>query len=381
MKIAVVSEVVYPYHKGGKEKRVFDITTRLVRAGHEVDIYTMKWWEGDTVREENGVKLHGVVPFKKLYNMEKGRRSIWQAIFFACRIFFPLLRAKFDVLDVDHQPFFPLFPTKLVALLKRKKLVATWLEVWGRKYWSEYLPKWGFFGFLLERLSVYLPDVFISISRLTTKRLHEILNVPREKIVTVPIGIDVLEIQKFPDAPKEYDCIFMGRLLSHKHVDSLIGAIKNVSREHSNVRCLIIGNGPERPKLLQLVESLGLEQHIVMKEFVQENELYSFLRKSRMFVLPSTREGFGIVVVEANAAGLPAIVIDHPENASKDLIEDGVEGFVCNLDEATIADKIGLLLSNESLRLRMGKAAVENARKYDMNTIVHTVESVYQSVM
>lgn len=381
MRIALVSEVVYPYHTGGKEKRIFDITTRLARRGHTVDVYTMKWWDGAAVREESDVRLHGVVPFKSLYNVREGRRSIWQAVFFGYRIFFPILRARFDVLEVDHMPFFPLFSAKVVAILKRKKLVTTWHEVWGRTYWNEYLPRWGLFGFLIERLVSYLPDVIVSVSPLTTNRLQTILGVPTEKIVTVPNGIDVLAIQQHPDEPKEYDCIFMGRMLSHKHVDYLIRSIEIVKRERRDVRCVIIGNGPERPRLLQLVRSLGLEDTIVMKEFVQQDELYALLRQSRVFVSASTREGFGIAVLEANAAGLPAIVIDHPENASKDLIRDGVEGYRCQLNEQAMAEKIAVLLRDEARRARMGVAAVANARQYDIRSVVQKVESVYQGVV
>src|SRR5664280_750230 len=100
MKIALVSDAIYPYNKGGKETRIFELSTRLAEAGHDVHIYTMKWWdEPHNQRAENGVTLHAISPKYSLYKDEK--RSIKQGILFglAC---LRLLRAKFDVAEVDH---------------------------------------------------------------------------------------------------------------------------------------------------------------------------------------------------------------------------------------------------------------------------------------
>src|SRR5258708_27097416 len=85
-KIAVVADAVYPFNKGGKEKRIHEITKRLAAQGHEVTIYCMKWWKGEKVIVQDGVRLHAISPYYSLY--AGGRRSILQAIFFAihCQI-------------------------------------------------------------------------------------------------------------------------------------------------------------------------------------------------------------------------------------------------------------------------------------------------------
>src|SRR5664279_4133987 len=130
-RIAIVSDAVYPYNKGGKETRIHELSTRLVRSGHDVTIYTMKWWSTpEKTRIEEGVTLQAISPLYPLYNGE--RRSIKEGILFglAC---FGLLWKKFDVLDVDHMPYFPLFSLKVVSLLRRKPMLATWHEVWGRE--------------------------------------------------------------------------------------------------------------------------------------------------------------------------------------------------------------------------------------------------------
>src|SRR5688572_4712282 len=99
LNIAIVSDAIYPYNKGGKEKRIFEISTRLAKAGHEVHIYCMKWWGADrrlsppasaarqgrnaqpindNHRMENGVHLHAISPLYPLYSGQ--RRSIKQAL-------------------------------------------------------------------------------------------------------------------------------------------------------------------------------------------------------------------------------------------------------------------------------------------------------------
>src|SRR5260221_7593843 len=107
MKVVFVSDAVYPYNKGGKEKRLYELSTRLVKLGHDVHIYTMHWWRSpEKVRTEQGVRLHAISRRHDLYHGT--RRSISEGILFglAC---LKLLTVAFDVLDVDHMPFFPVY--------------------------------------------------------------------------------------------------------------------------------------------------------------------------------------------------------------------------------------------------------------------------------
>ncbi|MEM2276636.1 MAG: glycosyltransferase [Thermoproteota archaeon] len=82
----------------------------------------------------------------------------------------------------------------------------------------------------------------------------------------------------------------------------------------------------------RLVEKLGLEKNIVFKGFLEDHdEVISYMKASKVFVLPSSREGFGIAALEANACGIPVITVKHDRNATCDLIKNGVNGFICNL--------------------------------------------------
>jgi len=374
MKIAFVSDAIYPYNKGGKEKRIYEISTRLAKRGHNVHVYCMKWWkEKETHRIENGVHLHAISRYYPLYSGK--RRSIKEALMFAFTCF-KLIREDFDVIEVDHMPYFVLFSTKVVCILKRIKLIASWNEVWGRKYWNEYLGGWGNIAYIIEKLSVLMPDRIISISEHTTNKLKNDL-LSKKDIITISVGVDFEKIKKIHASSEKSDVIFAGRLLSHKNVDVLIKSIAVLNENCPGIKCLIIGDGPEKKNLEALTQKLNLKKNVKFLGFIENHDdVYALMKSSKVFVLPSTREGFGIVVIEANACGIPVITISHKDNAARDLIEKERNGFICQLNEEEIAQRIIRILINSS-GLKMKKVCMDLAKKYDWDKIVDEIEGVY----
>jgi glycosyltransferase involved in cell wall biosynthesis len=376
MKIALVYDAIYPYIKGGGEKRFYEIGKRLAKKGHQVHLYGMKLWEGANVIKQNEMYLHGICKAKKLYTKE-GRRSILQAIYFGFNSM-KLIKEDFDVIDCCGFPYFSLFSCKLVSLIKRKKLFSTWHEVWGKNYWYEYIGWKGYLGYIIEKLAVLMPDKIISVSKHTTHKLKKELN-SKKPVYTVPNGIEFDLITKIKLAKEKSDVIFVGRLMSYKNVDILIKSIKLIKEKNPEIKSLIIGDGPEKKTLETLTQKLNLEKNIKFLGFLENHDdVYALMKSSKVFVLPSTREGFGIVVIEANACGIPVITIDHKDNAARDLIEEGKNGFVCQLDENEIAKKIIRILINNSSRGMEG-TCVELAERYDWDKIVDKIEEVYKT--
>ncbi|NTV44199.1 MAG: glycosyltransferase [Candidatus Yonathbacteria bacterium] len=366
-KIAFISDAVMPYHNGGKERRLYEISRRLVSDTREVHIYTMKWWDGPRTVVHDGVYFHAIGKLRPLYVGE--RRSITEGIFFACAVF-RLFFERFDVMDVDQIPFFPLFSARIVAWVKRVPMYATWHEVWGKEYWHKYLGGLGgIIGYTIERLSFMVPDVVISNSEHTTRRLRESGCV--KTIITVPLGVDVEGIAEAESDVAHSDVIFVGRLLDNKHVDLLIKAVDILKKQDIFLSALIIGDGPERQALETLVMTRGLEKDILFKGPVDDKEKYAYMKSSKMFVFPSTREGFGISVIEANAAGLPVITTSHEQNAAKDLIVEGVNGFVTDADEGHIAEKIA-----QVLEMRDMMNPQDNISRHDWSVVLENIEYV-----
>lgn len=372
MKIAYIYDAVYPWIKGGAEKRIYEIGKRLADKGHEVHWYGIGWWfEGNNGRtiDHDGIILHGVCEPMQLY--VDGRRSIKEAIYFAGKLLPKLVKERFDVIDCQEFPYFPCFTAKVHSLFRRTPLVITWHEIWD-KYWFEYLGKKGLFGWIVERLTAKLISKNIAVSERTKKDL-ESLGVKNVKVIHN--GIDFKKIKSVKPSEEESDIVFAGRLIKEKNVDVLIKAISLIKREISDIKCIIIGDGPEKEKLMKLAKELRVENNVKFVGFLENhNDVIAYMKSSKVFVLPSTREGFGIVALEANACGLPVVTVNHGRNAACDFV-NGENGFVCELSAEDIAEKI-------LIGLEMGKIVrrkcVENAMEYDWDGIAKKCEGIYR---
>ena len=371
MKIAIVNDTVYPYFKGGAPKRAWEISTRLAQRGHQVHLFGMKYWAGENIIVNEGVYLHGVCNVQQLY--VGGRRSIKQALYFAYRLLRPLLAEYFDIIDCSNFPYFPCFPTKLHSMIRGSTLVITWHEVWDG-YWYEYLGWQGIFGKWTERIVARLSKSTVVVSERTKRGLLSIGGGGEIKVV--PNGIDFGEIDTAGLADDHSDVTFVGRLVKNKNVDLLIRSIDLIKQVIPNIKCCIIGDGPERNSLEGLVSNLHLEQNVSFLGLLSHPQaVFSHLKASKVFALPSTREGFGIVSLEANACGLPVVTINHPQNAAGDLIIDGKNGFLAELSKEDLASKIMMALERTQ---DMSSDCLEYSKQYDWERVVDMVEYTYQ---
>jgi glycosyltransferase involved in cell wall biosynthesis len=371
LKIAIVSDVVYPYNIGGTEKRIYEISTRLAERGHNVTIYCMKWWEGADTRVDEGVQIKAISPNFPLYSGEK--RSIKEALLFSLHCL-KLVKEDFDIIEVNHMPHFVLFSTKLVALLKKKKLHVIWNEVWGASYWIKYMGPSGVLAAWIEKITSMLPDKFTAVSEHTASALMTELKVPQHKITVIPNGISIAELEEIAPATSRSDVIFVGRLLSHKNVDVLIQSIALLKTNYPRIKCVIVGRGPERDNLIELVQKNDLLENIELIECVEDHhQLYALMKSSRVFAFPSTREGFGIVVLEANGCGLPVITTNYHQNAARYLIKEGLNGKTISLSKENLANAIDLFIRmNPDL---MGYTSF--LQQYDWDNLAQRVEDIY----
>jgi glycosyltransferase involved in cell wall biosynthesis len=371
VKIAIVCDAIYPYSIGGTEKRIYEISTRLARWGHQVTIYGMKWWEGADTRVEEGVQIKAISPYYPLYAGE--RRSIREALLFSWHCL-KLVREDFDILDVDHMPHFVLFSAKLVALLKGRKLHAIWNEVWGLSYWIHYMGPVGACAALIEKITSMLPDQITAVSEHTARALVSILKVPERKITVIPNGISISELAAIPLAVPCSDVIFVGRLLSHKNVDVLIRSMALLKARYPRIRCLIVGKGPEKNTLITLIRENNLLENVELIECVEDQkQLYSLMKAARVFAFPSVREGFGMVALEANGLGLPVITTNAEQNAARCLIKEGENGTVISLSEKNLAHAIEMYMT----RVPEAASYTPLLEQYDWDNLARKVEDIY----
>lgn len=369
MRIAFVYDAAWPWETGGVQRRVWEISRRLAN-DHDVHWYGLNYWDGPAVIEREGVTIHGVGPAQNLY--VDGRRSIPEAVSFAVRLVRPLRRESFDVIDCQEFPYFPVFASKLGSFRKGTKLCLTWHEVWD-DYWFEYLGWMGIAGKAVERLCSYPPDLHMAVSERTRREVHD-LGV--DTVEVVPNGITMSEIEAAPIADRDVDVLFVGRLIAEKNAALLIRAVDRLRCSDPDIECLLVGEGPERESIDQLVTELDLRETIDIISFRESyEEVLGLMKAAEVVVTPSRREGFGIAALESLACGTPVVTIAHPQNAVQELVDDGSTGVVC---EPTV-DGLhrGLKLARENLG---GSACIATARKYEWDRIAKRAETLYREV-
>lgn len=378
MKIAYIYDAIYPWVKGGAEKRVYELSRRLAARGHEVHCYGIKWWDGKDVIEKDGVKLHGVCSAQVLYFNE--RRSIKVPIYFAIKILYPLMKENFDVIDCQQFPYFPCLSSKIYSITKNVPLIITWYEAWGN-YWFKYLGILGIFGWIIERFVLMMPNAIIPISEKIQEDLASI-GTSRDIMKVVPNGVDFITIENLSsDGAKIFDIIYVGRLISHKNLDILLRAVYLLKRKYPIISCCIIGDGPEKENLLRLCEDLDIKENVSFLGFIESDEaIYEYMHSSRIFILPSTREGFPNTILEANSCGLPVIIIKHENNAATGVIRNGYNGYILNLSSEEIADKVICLLEDVNLMAILNQNAKNFAKDFNWNIIIDKIEKVYEDV-
>ncbi len=370
MKIAFVYDVIYPYVKGGVEKRVWELAVRLSDRGHDVHLFGMKFWEGSDILIRNGVTLHGVCPAQTLYS--RGRRTVREAITFGFALFFRLRKENFDIIDCQQFPYFSCIAAKCSLVFKKTPLVITWHEVWG-DYWYTYLGIAGFFGKFIEWWVTRLTPFMIAVSATTAKKLVDLNG--KKNVQILPNGVDLKRIDTILPHAVTSDIICVGRLIREKNVDLLIRAMGIQSSKNKKCQVQIIGEGPERETLVSLIGELSLESHVRMMGFCDNHdEIIARMKSSKIYVLPSTREGFGITALEALACGIPVITIDHTANAIRDLIT-GQNGRLCTLSAEDLADTISEVMAQYR---EMKPACIASAESFDWDRITSELETYYR---
>ena len=352
MKIAFIYDAVYPWIKGGVERRIFEIGRKLVAEGNEVYWFGIGWW-GNKEVEHSGITL--VPCYKPVGLYSRGRRKISEAILFAAGLSRKANLSDFNVVDCQVFPYFP-----SLVCSKHKNLVLTWHEFWG-DYWTDYLGYLEFFGQIVERIVARIKCKHVAVSSKTARELYEI-GVEAE---VVPNGVDMVEIQRIRPAENGYDVVFAGRLIKEKGVDLLLDALKLIS---DSISCLIVGEGPEKRKLIEKSEKFGLNCYF--RDFMSWNEMISVMKASKVFALPSMREGFSIISLEANACGMPVVTVNHPNNAASKI----VCGIVC---DATARNLANSLVEAIERKKKLRSRCVKNARKYDWSKIAKRMIEIY----
>lgn len=375
MKVCIVSDFFVPHYQGGGERRYYEILKRLVQKGHHVDLICMKIKQVKGYEKIDGINVFHIGP--TIRNPPK--RNLLDFFSFIFAAFIWIILRDYDLIEGQGVG---LLPVSLAGMLKKAKSVAVVHDLSSGKsdQWIG-LAKISGIG---ERVLVRLPfNRVINVSKGVKKRLVSEYGVKPKKIAVINNGVDLELIDKVKVKKKDKNSlIFVGRVIPHKHVDDLILAVSFLKDEFPDIKLKVIGTGQDLGKLKELAEDVGMTKHVKFFGMVKDyTNVIKEIKKSSIMVLPSTREGFGIVLVEAFACHVPCIA--YYSDGVVAVIEDGKNGFlVKQRDAEELASKIRVLLKNKNKADKFAKHGRKKTEKHFVwDKVVDKVEEEYKKLL
>jgi glycosyltransferase involved in cell wall biosynthesis len=379
VRVCLVYDCLFPHTVGGAERWYRNLAERLAADGHEVTYLTLRQWPRGTDPGLRGVQVVAVGPRLGLYTAS-GRRRVGPPLVFGLGVLAHLARlgGRYDVVHTASFPYFGLLAAGALQRRRGYRLVVDWFEVWTRAYWRDYLGRvGGWIGWRVQRACARLPQHAFCFSHVHARRLA---GEGVREAVTVLRGLHVgdtePEVERYGAEPV---VVFAGRHIPEKRVPAIVPALALARATAPELRAEIYGDGPDRDRVLELVRSLGLDAAVDVPGFVEHARVDAALRRALCLVLPSRREGYGLVVVEACAAGTPAVVVADPDNAATELIEEGVNGFVAASasPEALAAAILRVRGAGPSLRSSTAAWYEAHARELSLEGSLERVAAAY----
>lgn len=377
--VAVAYDCLFPYSTGGGERQYRAFAEAIGAAGLDVDYLTSVQWDG-AVPDEESFRIVPVSARLSLYNAD-GVRRIPAALRYAAGLFRELRRrrSRYAAVIVSGLPIFNVFAARLALWGSGTRLVVDYLEVWHRRQWVEYSGVLtGTIAWVLQRAAIAVTPLATCHSQLSASRLR------REGLRSAPLvspGLIDAAVDTAPTSPASRPpyVLYAGRHIPDKRVETLPAAVAEARATIPDLRLVILGSGPSTPQIRAEVERVGGAEWTDFPGFVDDSELDALLHGALCLVNPSRREGYGLVVVEANAHGTPVVLIADEGNAATELVDEGVNGIVAPRSSPTdLARAIRAVADGGDDLRRSARAWYDTA--VGTRTIRRTVEGILSAL-
>jgi phosphatidylinositol alpha-mannosyltransferase len=287
-----------------------------------------------------------------------------------------LEREKFDVLHT-HEPWVPLLSAQILQInakaSRRARVVGTFHAKLPERFSAQTLAR--VVRFYTKPIIGYI-DALTAVSPAAAEHLRQLTDRP---ITIIPNAIDTKKYsaQKLRRQTKTKTILYIGRLEGRKGVKYLLKAFAAMVAARPNTRLVLAGDGHLRERLEQLVQTEQIP-NVEFRGFISDADKIRLLHAADLFCSPALYgESFGIVLIEAMAAGTPIVAGNNSGYASV-LTGDGGRSLVDPRDVPTFAHTLEQFLTNEQLRRTWRTWAADAIKQYDYDQVVSRYEEIYK---
>ncbi len=309
MKVLMLTWEYPPRIVGGLARHVFWLTRSLVRAGAEVDVFTIS--DRDEFVEMNGVRVHKVGAYRipspdfiswvQQFNMLMARSAL-------------LSGNRYDIIHA-HDWLVAHAAIALKHVMRRPLVVTIHSTEHGRRHglhddFQRHIHEW-------EWLLTYEGWRVIVCSGYMKWEVSNVLGVPHDKIEVIPNGVNPIRVMSEHEVmrararyalPWERIVLFVGRMVHEKGPHVLLEAARIVLSRRWDLKFIFVGEGPMREHLMRRAHEMGIGAKVYFTGFVHDNELEVLYNIADIAVFPSLYEPFGIVSLEAMSMAKPVVV-------------------------------------------------------------------------
>ena len=364
LKLAVFNTQPPHLYFGGVERRIVETAKNLV---NEVDttVYsgTKKGFNKTTVI--NGTTFVPCYSTDMMYPLDN-----W--------VFNRSLSRMFDTIKADIYEAHTVSGYKFLKTLKKRKISKPFIQTVHGVLADEYIQSSKsvspslrmkisnvFMRYLarIEKDATRDASLIVTVSRYSAQKMVQLYGVDEKKIRIVPNGVDLQKFKPNKDCEKvkdriggnsEHVILFVGNLIPRKGVHYLIEAAKHVIKENNKTKFVVVGDGPLKRHLISYSKEQGVSDKFVFLGDVPDDMLPQLYNCADVFVSPSIQEGQGISLLEAQATAKPVVAFNV--SAINEVVKNKETGLLVKPDSYELANAISCLLSNESLREKMGRS-------------------------
>ena len=372
MRILQITSTFFPV-AGGQERVVYEISKRLVKKGHQVDILTTDLLCNNKVKRKE--KQEGI-------NIIRLKNNLYLGGYGFSKEAFKWLKDNWKKYDLVHSHGYNRFLSELSLWALKEKLPLIFTPHGFIHTRKNYLFK--FIHDLTVGRVIGNADKLTALTKLDFID-YKRLGVEEEKIAEIPNGVDIKKFGKIDEGNvsifrKKYQLsktiLFVGRIHESKGLRYLVEAVKDI-----DCKLMIVGeDAGYKKKLENRIRNLGIKNKIIFTGHLEEKEKITSYHACDVFVLFSEWEGFGITVIEAMASRKPVIVSDR--GSLPFLVENRQEGFIVPFKNINgLKEKINFLLKKKKAAKQMGLNGLKKAKGYNWEKIVEMYLKVYKEII